>query len=224
MGGRDERVQERLDRRPRRPGRARSAQVLDHRGVVHRVALRSGRSSSRRSGGKPAGDRREVGAGALDPEHPHLSPGVVERVPFADVLPPPWLATARSAPSRFERYTSASAGRAAPRVVPAVRGAGIPRRRRRARSRAHPAPLVVAGDSSAQVARPHGRCSRRAGSATITATPASRQEATSSAGALASVTTPAMSSAARTTAARCGATSSRRGSRRPARTRRPSPA
>ena len=68
----------------------------------------SGRTSSSFSAGEVLGaHRRQVAARALDP-HDARSRGRCGRsaMPFAEVLPPPKFATARSAPSRCEASTS----------------------------------------------------------------------------------------------------------------------
>ena len=104
-GGRHERVQQRLDRRPRLVGADGAAhEVVDHRRVVHLLPLAQRQHVVEAEDGEAARrDRREVGAGALDPERAELAAGVVDERPFADVLPPPMFASARSEPSRFER-------------------------------------------------------------------------------------------------------------------------
>ena len=105
-GAVDEGVEQRLDRRPRLGGRERAAEeVVDHVGVVHSLArderqdlveAKRRRSPTvvivARSVPEPFTQRTRV-------SRPRWS----SATPFADVFPPPWLASARSAPSRFER-------------------------------------------------------------------------------------------------------------------------
>ena len=89
----DERVQERLDRRPWLVGADGAAQeVVDHLRVVHRVAVAERKHLVEAQPGEArARDRRQIGAGALDPEHAHLAPRVVgdrllrRRVAAADI-------------------------------------------------------------------------------------------------------------------------------------------
>ena len=77
---RDERVQQRLDRGPRLIGPERAAeQVVDHRRVVHRVALAERQELVEAEPGEAGGgDRREVRARALHPEDACLAAGVVD--------------------------------------------------------------------------------------------------------------------------------------------------
>ena len=77
--GRDERVEQGLDRRPRlvRPQRA-AEKVVDHLGVVHRLAVAQRQELVEpQSGEARRRDRREIGARALDPERSHLAAGVI---------------------------------------------------------------------------------------------------------------------------------------------------
>ena len=82
---RDERVQQRLDRRPRLVGRERRSAAGSRpssRRPSPRARAAAAISSSRRRGEARRRDRREVGARALDPEHALLAAGVVDRRPL----------------------------------------------------------------------------------------------------------------------------------------------
>ena len=78
--GRQERVQERLDRRPRRVGLDQAArEVGDHLLVAHRLALAQRQQLVEPQAREVARlGRGEVGAAALDPQHAHLAAEVVE--------------------------------------------------------------------------------------------------------------------------------------------------
>ena len=81
---RNERVQERLDRRPGLVwGEPAAEEVLDHRRVVHGLPFAQ-RHDLVETQCREArlGDRREVGAGALDPEHALLPAGMVDHRPL----------------------------------------------------------------------------------------------------------------------------------------------
>ena len=90
---RDERVQQRLDRRPRLVGAHGAAeQILDHRRVVHLLAFLKREQFVEPQPGEPRGrDRRKVCPRSLHPEDAHLPPRVVShrllggRVAAADV-------------------------------------------------------------------------------------------------------------------------------------------
>jgi len=77
--GMDERVQQRLDRRARLVRRKRRAkQVVDHRSVVHLLAVAQRQHVVEPDRREPAGgDRRQVRAGSLHPEHARLAARVV---------------------------------------------------------------------------------------------------------------------------------------------------
>ena len=82
--GADERVEERLDGRPRLRGHEGAAEeVVDHLRVLHLLALDQRQDLVEPERGEAFGrDRREVGAGALDPEDARLASEVVTRDPF----------------------------------------------------------------------------------------------------------------------------------------------
>ena len=91
---RDERVQERLDRRPRLVGRARRSAGGSRPSSASSISVALAQRQQLvepEPGEAGGGDRREVGARALDPEHAHLAAGVVGgrllggRVAAADV-------------------------------------------------------------------------------------------------------------------------------------------
>ena len=109
---RQERVQERLDRRPRRV-RARRGSARGRRPSPRRSSPSRSRSGQQVVEPEPRevarGRRREVGAAALDP-HRRAARGRGGRVStsFVDVLPPPWRTSVRSEPISRERATSRS--------------------------------------------------------------------------------------------------------------------
>ena len=120
---RDERVQQRLDRRPWLVGRERAAeQVVDHRRVVHRLALaqrqRPRRAAARRS---PRGVivARSVPE-PLTQSDARLAAGVVERS-----SPSPTCCRRRGSRARGRRRAGSS-GRRAPRAAEAGRGRRVP--------------------------------------------------------------------------------------------------
>ena len=87
----DERVEQRLDRRSRLVGPDRRPQeVLDHRGVVHRVA-RAQRQKLVEAEPGEAGDvdRRQISAGPLDPEHARVAPEMVRDTLLRGGVPSP---------------------------------------------------------------------------------------------------------------------------------------
>ena len=83
-------MQKRLDGRPRLIGaQCRAQQIVDHLGVVHRVAFAQRKefvqAKSREAGG---GDRREIGTRAFDPQHARSAPDVVEDGALGRGIPP----------------------------------------------------------------------------------------------------------------------------------------
>ena len=102
------------------------SEVVDHRRVVHLVPFAQRQHLVEPQRGKPAA----VIVARSVPEPLTQStrcsrPAWSTTVPLDEVLPPPWLASERSAPSRFERWTSASsrpAGRPPRPSGPRARG------------------------------------------------------------------------------------------------------
>src|SRR3954447_13737151 len=87
--GRDERMEQRLDRRARlirhKPA---AAEVVDHLGIGHLLALtqRQDVLEAERGEARPS-DRRQVGSGALHPERPDLAACVVDARAFRRGIP-----------------------------------------------------------------------------------------------------------------------------------------
>ena len=120
--GADERVEERLDGRPRLRGHEGAAEeVVHHLGVLHLHALDQRQDLVEPERGEAFGrDRRQVGAGALDPEDARLAPEVVTRDPFGRRVSAALVGERSIGPEQVRAIDEAGE-----RVEPG-RGAGVP--------------------------------------------------------------------------------------------------